>query len=63
MLFHAEDTKPAAGPFPRARNVQRFGGANYDVPPTAVNEQALEEIALLVLGQSNQFIQRFKRIA
>lgn len=47
----------------RTRNVQRFGGATYDVPPTAVNEQTLEEIALLVLGQSNQFIQRFKRIA
>lgn len=47
----------------RTRNVQRFGSATYDVPPSAINEQTLEEIALLVLGQSNQFIQRFKRIA
>lgn len=46
----------------RTRNVQRFGGADYLVPTTTLTEQTLEEIALLILGESNQFVQRFKRI-
>lgn len=47
----------------RTRNVQRFGSANYRVPAEAITEQTLEEIALLILGQSSQFVQRFERIA
>ena len=47
----------------RTRNVQRFGGANYLVPVDTLTEQTLEEIALLILGESNQFVQRFKRIS
>jgi len=46
----------------RTRNVQRFGSSTYNVPPESLTEQTLEEIALLVLGQSNQFIQRFQRV-
>jgi len=47
----------------RTRNVQRFGSVNYRVPAEAISEQTLEEIALLILGESNQFVQRFQRIA
>lgn len=47
----------------RTRNVQRFGSVNYRVPAEAITEQTLEEIALLILGESNQFVQRFQRIA
>lgn len=47
----------------RTRNVQRFGSVNYRVPAEAISEQTLEEIALLILGESSQFVQRFQRIA
>ncbi|MDP1613495.1 MAG: hypothetical protein Q8M11_20745 [Sulfuritalea sp.] len=47
----------------RTRNVQRFGSVNYRVPAEAITEQTLEEIALLILGESSQFVQRFQRIA
>lgn len=47
----------------RTRNVQRFGSADYLVPTSTLTEQTLEEIALLILGESNQFVQRFKRIS
>lgn len=47
----------------RTLNIQRFGSAEYLVPPEAISEQTLEEIALLILGESNQFVQRFDRVA
>lgn len=47
----------------RTLNVRQFGNADYLVPAEAISEQTLEEIALLILGESNQFVQRFRRIA
>lgn len=44
------------------RNVQRLGAEEYDIPIDALTHAALEDLALLILGTSKQFVQRFKRI-
>lgn len=59
LIFQADFEKGSL--LLRTRNVQRFGSAAYDVPAEAITEQTLEEVALLILGQSSQFIQRFQR--
>ncbi len=45
----------------RITNVQRLGAEEYRIPVDALTQTALEEVALLVLGASKQFVQRFKR--
>lgn len=47
----------------RTVNVQRFGNAEYRIPAETLTRAVVEEIALLVLGESNQFVRRFKRIS
>lgn len=47
----------------RTLNVQRFGSAEYRIPADVLNQETVEEIALLVLGESNQFVRRFTRVA
>lgn len=44
------------------RNVQRLGNEDYSIPLDGLSAAALEDLALLVLGTSKQFVQRFKRI-
>lgn len=46
----------------RIVNVQRLGAEEYRIPVDALTQTALEEVALLVLGASKQFVQRFKRV-
>jgi hypothetical protein len=46
----------------RTLNVQRFGTAEYRLAPEVLTHDTLEEIALLVLGESNQLLRRFQRI-
>lgn len=45
----------------RIVNIQRLGAEEYRIPADALTQTALEEVALLVLGASKQFVQRFKR--
>ena len=45
------------------RNVQCLGNEMYRIPYDVLTHVALEELALLVLGASKQFVQRFKRVA
>lgn len=47
----------------RTLNVQRFGSAEYRIPADALDHDTVEEMALLVLGESNQFVRRFTRVA
>jgi hypothetical protein len=47
----------------RTLNVQRFGSAEYRIPAEILTHATVEEIALLVLGASNQFVLHFKRVA
>lgn len=46
----------------RITNVQRLGSEDYRIPVDELTQSALEEVALLVLGASKKFIQRFKRV-
>jgi hypothetical protein len=46
----------------RITNVQRLGFEDYRIPVDELTPSALEEIALLVLGASKKFVQRFKRV-
>lgn len=61
LLFFADYSKPELRL--RTLNVQRFGSAEYLVPAETISEQSLEEIALLILGESAQFVQRLQRVA
>jgi hypothetical protein len=45
----------------RIVNVQRLGAEEYRIPADALTQSTLDEIALLVLGTSKKFLQRFKR--
>jgi hypothetical protein len=47
----------------RTFNVQRLGSAEYNISVETLNPATVEEIALLVLGTSNQFVRRFRRVA
>lgn len=46
----------------RIVNVQRLGSEDYRIPVDELTQSALEEVALLVLGASKKFVQRFKRV-
>ena len=46
----------------RTLNVQRLGSAEYRIPAEALDTSTIEEIALLVLGESSQFVRRFRRV-
>ena len=46
----------------RITNIQRLGFEDYRIPVDELTQPALEEVALLVLGASKKFIQRFKRV-
>jgi hypothetical protein len=46
----------------RIVNVQRLGTEEYRIPADALTQSTLDEIALLVLGTSKKFVQRFKRV-
>ncbi|MBK8761953.1 MAG: hypothetical protein IPM03_16325 [Sulfuritalea sp.] len=46
----------------RITNIQRLGSEDYRIPVDELTQPALEEVALLVLGISKKFIQRFKRV-
>jgi hypothetical protein len=47
----------------RTINIRRFGTAEYRVPVDGLTTATLEEAALLLLGESGQFLRRFERIA
>ncbi len=46
----------------RITNVQRLGSEDYRIPVDELTPSVLEEVALLVLGGSKKFVQRFKRV-
>lgn len=45
------------------RNVRRFGAAEYRVPVEMINQETLEEIGRLVLGDETRIDRMFRRIA
>lgn len=47
----------------RAMNIQRLGTAEYMVPPDALVHSVLDELAMLLMGESPGFLRRFKRTA
>lgn len=46
-----------------ARNIRRFGAAEYRLPFEALNQETFEEIARLVLGEENRIDKIFRRVA
>lgn len=47
----------------RTRNIERFGIMEYQLPPESVNQEALDELARLILGENNRIGQLFQRTA
>jgi len=47
----------------RTRNIERFGNMEYQLPPEAINQEALDELARLILGENNRIGQLFQRTA
>lgn len=47
----------------RTMNIQRLGTADYLVPPDALAHSVLDELAMLLMGESPNFLRRFKRVA
>ena len=45
------------------RNLQRFGMAEYRLPPEALTHEALEELGRLLLGEPSRFEKMFRRVA
>lgn len=47
----------------RTRNIERFGIMEYQLLPEAITQDALDQLAQLILGESNRFSQMFQRSA
>lgn len=47
----------------RTRNIERFGIMEYQLSPEAINQEALDELARLILGENNRIAQLFQRTA
>jgi len=47
----------------RTRNVERFGIMEYQLPPESINQDALDQLAQLILGENNRINQLFQRSA
>ncbi len=47
----------------RTRNIERFGIMEYQLLPEAINQEALDELARLILGENNRVGQLFQRTA
>ena len=45
----------------RTRHIERFGIMEYELLPEAINQEALDQIAQLILGQNNRVNQLFQR--
>lgn len=47
----------------RTRNIERFGIMEYELPPESINQDALDQVAQLILGENNRVGQLFQRTA
>ena len=47
----------------RMTNVDRFGSAEFELPPAALDAAALENLGALLVGESGLFLSSFRRIA
>lgn len=47
----------------RMRNIERFGMSEYQFLSQSLNAEALDELVRLMLGEANQFNQKFQRTA
>ncbi|MFA6311220.1 MAG: hypothetical protein WCV99_02100 [Sterolibacterium sp.] len=47
----------------RTRNIERFGIMEYELLPESVNQDALDQVAQLILGENSRVNQLFKRTA
>lgn len=47
----------------RTRNIERFGIMEYQLLPEAIHQEALDELARLILGENNRIGQLFQRTA
>ena len=47
----------------RTRNVERFGIMEYQLQPESINQDALDQLAQLILGENNRISQMFQRSA
>ena len=47
----------------RTRNVERFGIMEYQLVPESINQEALDQLAQLILGENNRINQLFRRTA
>lgn len=45
----------------RTRHIERFGIMEYQLPPEAINQESLDQLAHLILGESNRVGQLFER--
>lgn len=45
----------------RTRHIERFGIMEYQLQPEAINQDSLDQIAQLILGESNRVSQLFER--
>lgn len=47
----------------RTRNIERFGIMEYQLSPESINQEALDELARMILGEHNRIGQLFQRTA
>lgn len=47
----------------KMRNIERFGAMEFRMAPEALNAEALDELALLILGKPSRITQLFQRIS
>lgn len=47
----------------RTRNIERFGIMEYQLLPESITQEALDQLAQLILGEANRFGQMFQRSA
>jgi len=47
----------------RTRNIERFGIMEYQLAPESINQDALDQLAQMILGESNRISQLFQRTA
>lgn len=47
----------------RTRNIERFGIMEYELVPESITQEALDQLAQLILGENNRVNQLFKRTA
>lgn len=47
----------------RTRNIDRFGIMEFQMPPESITQDALDQLAQMILGESNRISQMFQRTA